>query len=155
MARGGRLNADLLEKLNHLEYYRRPYPKSIGYEWFVKKGIPIINSTNDSLENLLHTGIHHIAEQIAVQVMVNSRQSVSSLLVTGGGALNEFLIQTLWEKLGAGTKVTVPDRQLIEFKEALVFAFMAVLRMERKTNVLHSVTGADRDSSSGVVYLPS
>lgn len=154
LASSGRVNAELLKKLNDLEYYRLPYPKSIGYEWFVEKVVPLVDGTDDSMENLLCTGIHHICEQIAVQVTVNSRQSENTLLVTGGGALNDFLTQTLQEKLGVGTKVIVPDKKLIEFKEALVFAFMGVLRMEGKTNVLRSVTGAKRDSSSGVVYLP-
>ena len=154
LASGGRLNPELLKKLNDLEFYRRPFPKSIGYEWFVEKVIPLVDGTNDSMENLLRTGIHHIAEQIAVQVTVNSRQSKNSLFATGGGALNDFLIHTLRKKLGADTQVTVPDRKLVEFKEALVFALMAVLRMQEKTNVLSSVTGAERDSSSGVVFLP-
>jgi anhydro-N-acetylmuramic acid kinase len=155
LARGGQVNKGLLEKLNDLEYYRLPYPKSIGYEWFVEKVIPLVDATDDSMENLLFTGIHHICEQIAVQVSVNSRKSGNTLLATGGGALNDFLIQTLKEKLGADTKVIVPDAKLIEFKEALVFALMAILRMERKINVLSSVTGAERNSSSGVVFWPS
>jgi anhydro-N-acetylmuramic acid kinase len=154
-ASGGHINAELLKKLNDLEFYRRPFPKSIGYEWFVEKVIPLLDSTKDSMENLLHTGVHHICEQIAVQINVNSRKSDNSLLVTGGGALNDFLIRTLREKLGRGTQVTVPDRKLVEFKEALVFALMGVLRMEQKTNVLRSVTGAERDSTGGVVFLPS
>ncbi len=155
LARSGGVNAELLKKLNALDYYRLPYPKSTGYEWFVQKVVPLVDSTDDSMENLLCTGIQHICEQIAVQVTVNSRTSENTLLATGGGALNDFLIKCLQERLGSDTKVVVPDKKLIEFKEALVFAFMGVLRMEGKTNVLSSVTGAERDSSSGVVYLPS
>lgn len=154
LAHSGKVNSPLLKKLNDLSYYRLPYPKSIGYEWFVEKVVPLVEATEDSMQNLLCTGIHHICEQVAVQVTVNSRKSENTLFVTGGGALNNFLIQTLQEKLGIGTKVVVPDKKLIEFKEALVFAFMGVLRMEGKTNVLSSVTGAERDSSSGVVFLP-
>ncbi len=155
LASSGKANAALLKKLNHLEYYHLPYPKSTGYEWFVEKVVPLVDGTDDSMLNLLCTGIHHICEQIAVQVTVNSRKSDNTLLATGGGALNDFLIQTLQEKLGSDTQVVVPDKKLIEFKEALVFAFMGVLRMEGKTNVLSSVTGSKRDSSSGVVFLPS
>lgn len=154
LASSGKVNVELLAKLNDLEYYRLPYPKSTGYEWFVEKVVPLVDGTDDRMENLLCTGIHHICEQIAVQVTVNSRKSDNILLATGGGALNNFLIHTLQEKLGSATQVVVPDKKLIEFKEALVFAFMGVLRMEGTTNVLSSVTGAKRDSSSGVVYLP-
>lgn len=155
MARSGKVNAELLKKLNDLDFYRLPYPKSTGYEWFVEKVVPLVDSTNESMENLLCTGIHHICEQIATQVKVNSSKSNNSLLATGGGALNDFLIQTLQEKLDTDTKVMVPDIKLIEFKEALVFALMGALRMEGKTNVLRSVTGAKKDSSSGVVFMPS
>jgi len=155
LARRGNVNAGLLKKLNALDYYRLPYPKSTGYEWFVEKVVPLVDATNDSMENLLCTGIHHICEQIAVQAKINSRKPDNSLLATGGGALNEFLIQVLQEKLGARIQVVVPDQQLIEFKEASVFALMGVLRIEGKTNVLSSVTGADRDSSSGVIFLPN
>lgn len=155
LASSGKPNAELLTKLNDLAYYRLPYPKSTGYEWFVEKVVPLADGTDDRMENLLCTGIHHICDQIAHQVTVNSRKADNTLLVTGGGALNDFLIETLQEKLDTETKVVVPYRQLIEFKEALVFALMGVLRMEGKTNVLSSVTGAKRDSSSGVVFLPS
>ena len=66
-----------------------------------------------------------------------------------------FLIEVLQEKLGSITKVVVPDPTLIEFKEALVFALMGALRVEQEINVLCSVTGSKRDSSSGVLYLPN
>lgn len=155
LARSGKVNASLLNRLNDLAYYRLPYPKSIGYEWFVNEVVPLVDSTKDSMQNLLRTGVHHICEQIAVQVKLNSRKAEPSLFITGGGALNEFLVDTLRAKLGAATKVVVPDQKLIEFKEALVFALMGVLRVEEKTNVLRTVTGAIRDSSSGVLFLPS
>ncbi|MGB5554749.1 MAG: anhydro-N-acetylmuramic acid kinase [Flavobacteriaceae bacterium] len=153
-ARKGMINQNMLNRLNALEYYALPFPKSIGYEWFLAEVVPIVNQTDDSMENLLHTSIHHICEQISIQLKNNTTSSSNRLLVTGGGALNDFLIETLQEKLGSTIKLEVPSRQLIEFKEALVFALMGVLRLEQETNVLNSVTGAQRDSSSGVVFLP-
>ena len=154
LARSGQINSELLEKLNDLEYYRLPFPKSIGYEWFVEQVIPLVDGTDDSMENLLCTGVHHVCEKIAVQVKMNSRQPKNRLLVTGGGALNDFLIETLRAALGNTVQVVVPEKNIIEFKEALVFALMAVLRTRQETNVMRSVTGAKRDSSSGVVFLP-
>lgn len=155
LARRGDLNPEMLKRLNALKYYLLPYPKSIGYEWFVEDVAPIVDSTEDSTENLLHTAIHHICEKVAMQIKLNTNQSLQTVFVTGGGALNDFLIETLQEKLGAQTKVIVPSKTLIEFKEALVFALMGVLRLEQKINVLSSVTGAKRDSSSGVLFLPN
>ncbi|NNE78125.1 MAG: anhydro-N-acetylmuramic acid kinase [Pricia sp.] len=151
----GSVNGTMLKKLNALEFYRLPFPKSIGYEWFVKQVVPIVDTTSDGMENLLCTSIHHITEQVTLQIKENSDSTDNSLFVTGGGALNDFLIQTLRDKLGSSTKLVVPSRQLIEFKEALVFALMGALRLENKINVLCSVTGAKSDSSSGVLFLPA
>lgn len=155
LAQSGTLNKKMLHALNDLEYYRLPYPKSTGYEWFTEKVVPIVDATDDRIENLLHTAIHHLCEQIAIQVLDTRSASDASLFVTGGGALNDFLIATLRTKLGKDVNVVVPSKELIENKEALVFALMGVLRMEREINVLSSVTGADRDSSSGVLYWPN
>ncbi len=155
LARSGRLNQLMFDQLNDLEYYTLPYPKSIGYEWFIKKVVPIIEGITDSMENKLHTAVHHICEKVSQAISKHQQKDKSSLLVTGGGALNHYLIETLQEKLGDKTEVIIPSKKLIEFKEALVFALMGILRIEKRRNVLKSVTGATKDSSSGVIYLPN
>jgi anhydro-N-acetylmuramic acid kinase len=155
IAKTGKINTGLLQELNALKYYTLPFPKSIGYEWFVQEVVPLVEATADTLENLLCTAIHHICEQIATQIKSHAMISPSTVLITGGGALNDFLINILQGKLGPNFQVVIPEKQLIDFKEALIFALMAVLRVESQTNVLCSVTGAKRDSSSGVIYLPS
>jgi len=155
LARSGFLNRNMLYRLNRLKYYLLPHPKSIGYEWFVEEVVPIVDITDDTTENLLHTAIHHVCEKVAQQVKLNATKEESSLFVTGGGALNDFMIEVLQDKLGEATKVIVPEKELIEFKEAVVFALMGALRFEQEINVLKSVTGAKRDSSSGVIYLPT
>jgi len=140
LASKGKINQQLLAKLNGLEYYKLPFPKSTGYEWFLEQVAPIVDSCSDSIENLLHTAIHHICEQIAIQIDKYIVGKESSLLVTGGGALNTFLMKILQDKLDKTIKIVVSDTRLIEFKEALVFAFMGVLKIEDKINVLSSVT---------------
>ena len=155
LARQGKLNKSLLQKLNNLDYYKKPFPKSMGFEWFTEKVIPIIEATNDSISNLLYTSVEHIVQQIAANIKNISSNSGNKLLVTGGGAKNSFLIQQLQEKLQQHTQVILPDTVLIDFKEALIFALMGALRIENQINVLASVTGATKDSSSGVVYVPA
>ena len=154
LAKKGTLNTMMLKKLNALPYYQLPFPKSIGYEWFVKEVIPIVNQTQDTIENLLFTSIHHICDQIGNALKLNATENSSSLLVTGGGALNNFLMETLQTKIN-NVQIVIPSKLLIEFKEALIFALMGVLRIENEVNVLCSVTGALRDSSSGVLILPN
>ncbi|RKN76881.1 anhydro-N-acetylmuramic acid kinase [Ulvibacterium marinum] len=150
----GALNPQMLQELNALEYYGLPYPKSTGYEWFIEKIVPIVDATEDSIENLLHTAIHHNCHQIANQIHMNKTKKDNTLFVTGGGALNTFFIEELQVQLGNDIEVVIPSKKLVEFKEALVFSLMGVLRLRNETNVLGSVTGAMQDSSSGVVYLP-
>ncbi|MGI9552348.1 MAG: anhydro-N-acetylmuramic acid kinase [Aurantibacter sp.] len=155
LAKSGQVNTVMLEKLNLLDYYKLPFPKSTGYEWFVEEVVPIVESTDDSMENLLCTAIHHICEQVTIQIKANSKKDGNTLFVTGGGAMNDFLIETLHEKLGESAQLASIEKQLIEFKEAVVFALMDVLRLEHRANVLSSVTGSKSDSSSGVVFLPT
>ncbi|EAR01046.1 anhydro-N-acetylmuramic acid kinase [Maribacter sp. HTCC2170] len=155
MANSGNINKAMLKRLNSLAYFDLPFPKSTGYEWFTQEVVPIVDSTEDTIENLLHTSIHHLCEQIAIQVKANANKNKSTLLVTGGGALNNFLVLTLRGKLGSKVQVEVPSVKIIENKEALIFALMGVLRVEQKINVLKSVTGARNDSSSGVIFLPN
>ena len=152
--RSGSLDHELLNKLNSLAYYQLPYPKSTGYEWFTGEIVPLIEASNSSNEDLLHTFIHHNCEQIAIDVLKHKGQSKSKLLATGGGALNQFFMDTLQDKLGPDIEVIVPNKTLIGYKEALIFALMGVLRLEGKTNVLKSVTGATSDSCSGEVFFP-
>ncbi|MCK0160154.1 anhydro-N-acetylmuramic acid kinase [Allomuricauda sp. F6463D] len=156
LARSGKLDHNLFTKLNSLEYYQLPHPKSTGYEWFTSEITPLIKAAKIPNEDLLHTFIHHNCEQIAISVhqYKNKSKSNSKLLVTGGGALNQFFMDTLLTKLGSSIEVTIPNKTLVAYKEALVFALMGVLRLEGKNNVLKSVTGATSDSCSGEVFFP-
>lgn len=153
LAKSGSLDLSLLESLNQLDFYTAPIPKSLGVEWFNAKMVPIIDASNHiTIEDLLHTSIHHIAKQIA-SVINDVKKPGQKLLVTGGGAKNKFLIETLRDMLNQ-TEVVIPEEDIIDFKEAIIFAFMGVLKDRKEINCLSSVTGAKRDSSSGVFYDP-
>lgn len=155
LARKGSINNDMLKGLNELSYYKLPFPKSTGYEWFAEQVVPLIDATEDTTENLLHTAVHHICEQVAMQIKTNVTKDQSTLFVTGGGALNQFMMELLQSKLAPAVSLVIPSKKLIEYKEALIFALMGILRIEQEINVLKTVTGASKDSSSGVVYLPT
>ncbi|MCK0157595.1 anhydro-N-acetylmuramic acid kinase [Cellulophaga sp. F20128] len=154
LAKKGELNQHLLDQLNALEYYKLPFPKSTGYEWFLKEIVPLLEATNDALENILHTLGIHICDKISENLLSLKDKAKNTLLITGGGAFNAFLITTLQEKLGPTFSIAPASSTLIEFKEALIFAFMGVLRNIGQNNVLSSVTGATKDSCSGVIYVP-
>jgi len=154
VARSGNLNKKLLSQLNALAYYRQPYPKSLGYEWFIQQVVPLVDSSTISKPDKLCTSVHHMAAQISQDLLRHSPDSNSKMMATGGGAKNTFLIETLQDYLGESIQVIIPDISIVDFKEAMVFAFMGVRRMRNEANCLKSVTGASRDSSSGVIYHP-
>ena len=155
IARSGSKDIVLLEKLNSLEYYSLPFPKSTGYEWFESEIIPIIEATDLSEADLLNTSVHHICEQIAAELFNHSSRQGDRVLITGGGAMNNYLIDVLREKLNNRVEIVIPDEKLVSFKEALVFAFMGLLRKLNEINVLSSVTGAKKDSCSGILHSPA
>ena len=154
LAKSGKLDIPLFDVLNNLEYYKLPFPKSTGYEWFLSDVVPLIENSSSGVTDLLHTLIHHNCEHIALEIKKHSTKPMNLLFVTGGGAFNDFFIETLRQKLGPQIHIEIPDKTLIAFKEALVFALMGVLRIENEINVLSSVTGAKNDSSSGVIFYP-
>ena len=150
MAASGHCLPDLLDQLNRLEYYSLPGPKSLGKEWFEANFQPLLEPCQQSgnIADCLYTVTDHIARQVAKAVPENTR----TLLVTGGGALNRFLIRQIAARV-PGT-LTIPDRQTVEFKEALIFAFLGFLRINHRINTLKTVTGAIRESCGGCVWHP-
>ena len=143
LASQGALNEDVLQKMNALEYYHRPAPKSLGKEWYIENFLPLIASQNP--QSMLRTTVEHIAQQVALVV---SSQSIRTLLVTGGGAKNKFLVERI-AALSPQCSVTIPDHQVVDYKEAIVFALLGYLRVKGQNNCLQSVTGASRDNCSG------
>ena len=147
IAASGIINEALLEQLNKLNYYNESYPKSLGLEWVKSDIFPLIDSFNLSTEDVLRTFVEHCAIQISK--VVDPKQK-TSVLTTGGGAFNTFLIERLSDI--TGSVVVIPEKPIIEFKEALIFAFLGVLKIRNETNCLSSVTGALNDHSSGKIY---
>ncbi len=156
MADSGNINIELLEKLNALDYYKQPHPKSLANDFGTDIVYPIIQNSKCKIEDALRTYVEHIVAQIEnaiIHATVN-RGLDSSMLVTGGGAFNTFLIQRLTGKLkDLKIKVVVPDENLVKYKEALIMAFIGVLRWRQEYNILSSVTGAERDSIGGALWI--
>lgn len=148
LARSGKVQLDLLEKLDAWRYLKQSRPKSLGYERVSKEVFSELDDDKFSISDLLATYTRHIAEQLVAVIQKKS----TKVLLTGGGAHNKFLVQLISEQLAGTSEVIVPDRKLVDFKEAIVFAFLGVLKAREEYNCLASVTGASRDSSGGVIY---
>lgn len=147
IAKSGTLNAELLQKLDGLLYYKKNPPKSLGMEWVMAEVLPILKGYEEDIPSLLHTYTFHIASQIAKTL---DNHPSSEVLVTGGGTFNTFLIERI--KKMTKTKLIIPSAEIVNFKEALIFGLLGVLRMRDEINVLSSVTGAREDHSAGIIY---
>ena len=150
-ARGGEVHTCLLHELDGLEYYFVTEPKSLGKEWFVGQFWPIVKAflgvtpSSAQVRDALATVTSHIAIQIA---RIVERQQIKTLLVTGGGAWNSYLLEIVG-KYCPEVQISVPDALIVNYKEALIFAFLGYLRLNGKINTLSSVTGAKIDSIGG------
>ena len=147
-ARKGKLIKDFYDKLEDLKYYKLFPPKSLGIEWVKSKVFPLLEHFSSyPIFDLLHTYLIHISKEIAK----NLNQS-NSVLITGGGAYNSFFIEQIRKHTKA--ELILPERLLIEYKEALIFGFLGVLKYRNEINCLKSVTGSKKDHSSGRIFYP-
>ncbi len=147
LGKSGQIHSKLLEELEQLPFYRQPLPRSLGREWVEKNIMPLFLKYPDTTPNHLRTFYEHAARQMA-----RFFPAGTEVLVTGGGAFNHFLLHRMQQLSGA--RMILPGEELISFKEALIFAFLGVLRLRNEINCLASVTGARRDSSGGAIFLP-
>lgn len=147
IARSGKIDTQLLSVLNALDYYQKPFPKSLGFEYVKDVILPLLHQCSISIEDKMRTFIEHIAQQISIALPTQEGQ----LLVTGGGAYNDFLIERMQHFLPK-IKIIIPHSTLLEYKEALIFALLGVLKLRNEVNALASVTGAKNDHSSGIIY---
>jgi anhydro-N-acetylmuramic acid kinase len=154
-ARNGNILPDVLTQLNALDYYNQSFPKSLANEIGTEIILPILQNVNASVQDKLCTMTEHIAMQVAKQcALLNFANTAMQMMVTGGGAYNSFLIERLQEYLNSyNIKVIIPDNKVIEYKEALAMALIAVLRWREEENVLASVTGASRNSIGGALWM--
>jgi anhydro-N-acetylmuramic acid kinase len=150
IAASGKLIDNLMEQLESLSYYQMSGPRSLGKEWVDENIFPVIGKyENHPLEDQLATYTEHAALRMANATGFRAGQNI---LVTGGGAYNNHLVSRL--KYHSKASITLPDKNIIDFKEALVFGFLGVLRLRGENNVLGSVTGSDKDHSAGVIHRP-
>lgn len=148
LARSGQLVPDLLNQLNQLEFYQATFPKSLGIEWVKEQIYLLFNKYKDlSTADILHTFCLHIAYQIVQQL-----PEKGPVLFSGGGCYNTFLISLI--KNQAKVEIVLPSKDLIEYKEAMIFGFLGVLKELKLNNCLASVTGAQFDHASGEIFLP-
>lgn len=148
IAAKGSVRTDLLEELNSLPFYSQVGAKSLGREWVNQNFWPTVQKFQGTADqDLLATFTEHIAIQIAKTL---NHYELKHVMATGGGALNQFLIQTIQTKTAC--KLLIPSIELVQFKEALIFALLGLLRICNEDNVLSSVTGSKQNHCAGALY---
>jgi anhydro-N-acetylmuramic acid kinase len=148
LARTGKTNQSLLKELNALDFYTKKHPKSLGFEFVKETVLPLIENFKITIEDKLHTFSEHVAIQIALALPIKK----GKLFITGGGAYNDFLLERIQFHLPQMT-IIIPSTKILEFKEALIFGLLGVLKLRNEVNVLSSVTGAQKDHSSGEIHV--
>ncbi len=151
IAESGKTDLPLLEKLNQLAFYSQTGPKSLGGEWVDEHVMPLLNQSRLSLQDLLNTWVEHVSIMVSRAIPAGE---TGRILVTGGGTHNTYLIQRIRVRLPEGSDLHIPEPLTIDFKEALVFAFLGVLRMLGRNNCLATVTGSLKDHCGGSVFHP-
>jgi len=147
LGRLGKVDKTLLNSMNRLSYYSKQGAKSLGREWFETEFLPIVQAANLPTADILRTSYEHISSQIAENFSVKAKGEV---LITGGGAKNSFLVEQIKEK--CTNRIIIPEEEIIDFKEALIFGLLAILYQLNLPSSLSSVTGANADSIGGCMY---
>ena len=148
IASTGNLNKDLYYCLEQLDYYKLNPPKSLGIEWVNDEIYPILERfLSIPTQDLMNTFSNHFASQISKNI-----ENQEKIMITGGGAYNDYLIENI--KSLTKSNIYIPDPKIIEYKEAMIFSFLGVLKILGINNCYSSVTGAKIDHCSGKIYNP-
>ena len=145
LASKGTIHQALLEDLNNLTFYSKKPPKSLGLEWVQQYVYPLVDKYKLDSHNILRTFLEHVAQQISKTIL-----PFDTILFTGGGVYNDFLIKRI-EYIGKNN-IIIPADHIINYKEALIFALLGLLKLEGQVNCLSSVTGAQKNHSSGKIF---
>jgi anhydro-N-acetylmuramic acid kinase len=147
-AESGRMIPEIFEALENLAFYRLPAPRSLAREWVESEVMPLLDERH-SPPDLMHTYCVHVARRIE-QERRRYGHSGTAVMTTGGGAFHRFLVG----KISESTPLFLPDENWIRFKEAAIFAFLGLMRLLGKPNILNAGTGARKAAVAGCVHFP-
>ena len=156
IAQSGNLDVILLDALQSVVPLPLTTPYSLDNSFVMRSYSPILRESQSATNDQMHTVVEFIALAVATQckgVVTNFEKIAKSILITGGGAHNSFLIGRIKHHLmPLGIEVVVPSSDIINFKEAILMALCGLLRIHRLPNALSSVTGATRDTVNGTIH---
>jgi anhydro-N-acetylmuramic acid kinase len=148
LAKSGKFDVTWYESLRVLDFFGQQPPKSLSNQW---SRINITDQKWPSAADALHTYTHLIAELIVADLIQNVADG-AGVMFTGGGTHNGYLIDLIKNRAKSKFEVIVPEKSIVNFKEALIFGFLGTLRMIERVNIFSSVTGANEDSIAGQIH---
>lgn len=150
-ARTGQLLPELLEAFQRHPFFALLPPRALDNETVRRDFIQPVLAHPGRVEDKLHTSTVMIARVLAEGLQWTGAQRFT---VTGGGAYNRFLMELL-EKAAAraGIEFVAAPRDLIDYREALGFGLLGLLRYLGEDNTHGTWTGARRSHSSGLLAL--
>jgi anhydro-N-acetylmuramic acid kinase len=148
ISRNGKVLEALRSELNDIAFFKNPPPKSLGIEWLKSEYLTVVEKyVGENPADLIATITQQVADQI---IRVIENYHLKSIYITGGGVYNQNLINHLKK---SNAKIILPKSEIIEFKEALIFAFLGFLNLHNSINTFKSVTGAKEDSTGGIRHF--
>ena len=139
----GELNKDLLDSWIKADmYFKKEAPKSTGREYY---SIEYYNSLKKAWKrsNLNKYDFITTLTQFtfsAIEIELKKNHSIDEVLVTGGGAKNQYLHNCF---LKANYKLKAVSEEIIDYKEAILIALLAFAYEKKINGNLPSVTGAE------------
>lgn len=146
IAKKGIVNNRLLQELNQLKYLHQKPPKSLNREYFETRYLPVIEKYSLSAKDKLATLSEHIAFQISQSI---KSKHIKKVLITGGGAFNNFLIQRI--QFYSKKEIVIPDKIIVKYKETLIFALLGYLRWNKEYGNIATATGAIKNTLCGLI----
>jgi len=146
----GAINDALLVRLLEHDFFHRQPPRSA---WRLDFGSAFADSRiadfkSLSPEDLLATFTEFTAISIArsIREHIPILDEIKTLIASGGGVRNTFLMQRLAKHLPAGLRLTLSDEFGIpaQFKEAIKFAALALAAQLQLANNIPAASGASR-----------
>jgi anhydro-N-acetylmuramic acid kinase len=146
----GNINQDLLARLLDDPYFSQPSPKSTGPEYFHLNWMNSEISAVDTQRTLLELTAQTLTN--AILPLVSSK--FSEVLLCGGGARNGALLQRIQSLLGQNFSVLTTDHYgaPADWLEAMLFAWLAKMRLEEKPLDLSNITGSHKSVLLGGIY---
>jgi len=149
MAEEGNLSSALLQFLLTHPYIQKSHPKSLDNDEVKTEWILPMDKFDLSVRDQLFTFTEFLALQLQ-KTFAQAGKTKGKILLSGGGTHNKYLIQQ-FKHHNPNIDFVRPTNETINFKEAALIAYAALLKKLDIPNFIGSVTGASKDVVGGTL----